>query len=220
MAAASSSFPVKHPLDGEALDILFREARTYSYWLDKPVEDEKLRQIYELMKWGPTSANGCPARLLFLRTSEAKQRLVPALAAGNVQKTLTAPVTAIIAYDLRFFDKLSKLAPHVPAARAMFEKTPGLAETTAFRNGTLQGAYLILAARALGLDCGPMSGFDNKKVDEEFFGAGKHAHGCDQEFCPEAHIRSNFLCNIGYGDPSRLHPRAPRLDFEEVCSVL
>jgi len=209
-----------HRLADEALDILFRKARTHSYWLDRPVSDDTLRQLYDLMKWGPTSVNGCPARILFLRTAEAKQRLVPALAAANVQKALSAPVTAIIGYDIRFYDRLPKLSPQHPGYKDMFEKSPELAETTARRNSSIQGAYFILAARALGLDCGPMSGFNNAKVDDEFFGAGKETDGCDQEHFPPTHVRSNFLCNIGYGDHSRIYPRNPRLDFEEACVLL
>lgn len=172
------------------------------------------------MKWGPTSANANPARFVFLRSREAKERLRPALAAGNVEKTITAPVTVIVAYDLLFFDKLPKLWPHNPAMRAMFAQNPQLVEVTAKRNSSLQGAYLMIAARALGLDYGRVSGFDNAKVDEEFFGAGKDCDGCEQEFFPAGHVKSNFLCNLGYGDSTRLHPRAPRLDFNESCTVL
>lgn len=208
------------PLNDEALDQLFREARTFSYWLRRPVEDEKLRQIYELMKWGPTSANGSPARILFLRSVEAKQRLVPALAPANVDKVLTAPVTAIIGYDLRFYERLPQLFPHAPRYRDVFSAAPQLAEVTARRNSSLQGGYFILAARALGLDCGPLSGFDNAKVDLEFFQSGKEIPDCDQEFFPLTHVRSNFLCNIGYGDWSKLYPRSPRLTFEEACVLL
>ena len=159
------------PLGDAALDQLFRSARSYYFFLAKPVDDETLRRLYELMKWGPTSVNGCPARILFLRTPESKQRLVPALAPSNVDKMLSAPVTAIVGYDIRFYDQLRKLAPHSPGYKAMFENSPELADTTARRNSSLQGAYLMLAARALGLDCGPMSGFDHAKVDAEFFGA-------------------------------------------------
>lgn len=208
------------PVNEEAQDILFRQARSFSYWLDKPVSDDTLRRLYELMKWGPTSVNGNPARLVFLRTPEAKRRLVPALAPANVEKTLSAPVTAIIGYDLTFYDQLPKLMPHNPGYKEMFEKSPELAEVTARRNSSLQGAYLIMAARALGLDCGPMSGFDNAKVDEKFFGAGKEVTDCPEEFFRQSHVRSNFLCNIGYGDRSQLHPRNPRLDFEEACTLL
>ncbi len=207
-------------LNEDALDQLFRKARTHSFWLPKPVDDDTLRKLYELMKWGPTSANSSPARILFLRTLEAKQRLVPALAPANVEKVLAAPVTAIVGFDFRFYEKLPKLFPQSPGFKDMFEKSPELADATARRNSSLQGAYLILAARALGLDCGPMSGFDNAKVDTEFFGAGKEIADCDQEFFPSTHVRSNFLCNIGHGDHSRLFPRNPRLEFEEACALL
>jgi 3-hydroxypropanoate dehydrogenase len=193
-------------VNDESLDTLFRKARTHRAWLDKPVSDHLLRQLYDLMKLGPTSGNCCPARILFLRTQQAKQRLLPALEPGNVDKTMKAPVTAIIAYDLKFYDQLPKLSPQNPAAREQFANSPELAETTAFRNGTLQGGYFILAARSLGLDCGPMSGFDNAKLDVEFFSAGN--------------VKSNFLCNLGYGDPSKLRPRGPRLDFDEACQLL
>ena len=206
-------------LNDEALNLLFREARTHTAWLDKPVSDNTLRQIYEEMKWGPTSANGSPARFVFLRSREAKERLRPALASGNVEKTMTAPVTVIVAYDLKFYDKLPKLFPHNLAMRNVFAGNPQLIEITAQRNSTLQGAYLILAARALGLDCGPMSGFDNAKVDEAFFAAGK-CNECEQEFFPEGHVKSNFLCNLGYGDRAKLFPRGPRLEFSEACTLL
>jgi 3-hydroxypropanoate dehydrogenase len=208
------------PLSEEALDQLFRKARTHSHWLAKPVDDDTLRRLYELMKWGPTSANGCPARILFLRTPEAKQRLVPALAPLNVEKVLAAPVTAIVGFDLHFYDRMPKLFPQAPGMKGMFEKSAELADGTARRNSSLQGAYLILAARSLGLDCGPMSGFDNAKVDEEFFGAGKELADSSDEFFPMTHVRSNFLCNLGHGDYSRLYPRNPRLDFDEACALL
>src|ERR1700716_1142600 len=211
---------MRSTLPDEALNEIFREARTHGAWLDKPVSDEILRQLYDLMKWGPTSANGSPGRLVFLRTPEAKERLRPALAPGNVEKTMTAPVTAIIAYDLMFFEKLPKLFPHAPGMRNLFAENPQLIEETAKRNSTLQGAYLIIAARALGLDCGPMSGFDNAKVDEEFFGAGQPTEESEQEFFPEGHLKSNFLCNLGYGDSSKLPPRNPRLEFDEACALL
>jgi 3-hydroxypropanoate dehydrogenase len=192
-------------LGGTVLDQLFREARTHMAWHDRLVTDDQLRRIYDLMKWGPTSANSSPGRILFLRSREAKERLVPALAPQNVEKTLAAPVTAIVAHDLRFYDELPRLFPHADA-RSWFVGNEPLIEATAFRNGSLQGAYLILAARALGLDAGPMSGFDNEKVDREFF--------------PDGRFKSNFLVNLGYGDRSRLHPRAPRLAFEEAVRVL
>src|SRR5450631_2872592 len=159
-------------LSEEGKDLLFRNARTHSAWFDKPVSDETLHQFYELMKWGPTSVNCSPARIVFLRRPEEKQRLRPALAPGNVDKTMAAPATAIIGYDVKFYELLPKLFPHADA-RAWFVNTPELAEVTARRNSSLQGAYFIIAVRALGLDCGPLSGFDNAKVDQEFFGAGK-----------------------------------------------
>ncbi len=193
-------------VNDEALDILFRNARTHNEWLPQPVSDHLLRSIYELMEWGPTSANSVPARILFLRTREAKERLKPALSPGNVAKAMAAPVIAIIGYDLRFFDRMPELFPHNPTAGERFAKSPELAQITAFRNGTLQGGYFILAARALGLDCGPMSGFDNAKADAEFF-AGTE-------------IKSNFLCNLGFGDASKLFPRNPRLPFDEACKLL
>jgi 3-hydroxypropanoate dehydrogenase len=207
-------------IDDTALDTLFREARTYTKWQPRPVDDEALRALYELLKWAPTSANAAPARFAFLRSKEAKERLRPALAPLNVEKTMTAPVTVIIAYDMKFYEQLPKLFPHSPGMAALFASNPELVEATAKRNSSLQGAYLIMAARALGLDCGPMSGFDPAKVDEEFFAAGKPCFGCDQEFFPEGHVKTNFLCNLGYGDPSALHPRLPRLPFNEACSFL
>ena len=208
-------------IDGAAMDTIFREARaSYSKWQNKPVTDETLRELYDLLKWGPTSANGEPARFAFLRTRESKERLRPALAPLNVEKTMSAPVTVIVAYDLKFYDQLPKLFPQKPAMKTLYEGSPELVQATARRNSSLQGAYLMLAARSLGLDCGPMSGFDNAKVDEEFFGAGKPCFGCDQEFFPEGHVKSNFICNLGYGDPASLHPRLPRLSFNEACSLL
>lgn len=194
------------PVNDEALDRLFRQARTHHAWLNTPVTDDTLRQLYDLLRWGPTSANSSPARFVFLRTRKAKERLRPALAAGNVEQTMTAPVTAIVAYDLRFYEQLPRLFPAVPAMQDMFAKNADLAEATARRNSSLQGAYMIVAARAVGLDCGPMSGFDNAKVDQEFF--------------PEGHVHSNFLCNLGHGDPSKMHPRGPRLSFDEACTLL
>jgi 3-hydroxypropanoate dehydrogenase len=193
-------------LPDEALDTLFRAARSHNAWRDEPVSDDTLREIYAIACMGPTSANSSPARFLFLRTSEAKQRLAPALSSGNLEKTMRAPVTAIVAYDPRFHEKLPQLFPHNPDAQGWFTSNESLAATTAFRNGTLQGAYLIIAARAVGLDCGPMSGFDNAKVDAEFFA--------------ERGWTSNFLVNLGYGDPSGLFPRSPRLADEEACELL
>ena len=209
-----------HTIDDAALDTLFREARTHTKWQARPVADQTLLDLYDLLKWAPTSANAAPARFAFLRSKEAKERLRPALAPGNVEKTMTAPVTVIVAYDLKFYEQLPRLFPQSPGMQQLFLSNPNFVETTAKRNSSLQGAYLILAARALGLDCGPMSGFDNAKVDEEFFAAGKPCFGCEQEFFPEGHVKSNFLCNLGYGDPNGLHPRLPRLPFNEACSLL
>ena len=207
-------------VDDAALDTLFRDARTYSKWQDKPIPDQTLRDLYELLKWAPTSANSEPARFAFLRTKEAKERLRPALAPLNVEKTMSAPVTVIVGYDLRFYQQLPKLFAQNPGMAKLFETNPELVEITAKRNSSLQGAYLIMAARSLGLDCGPLSGFDNTKVDEEFFAAGKPCFGCDQEFFPEGHVKTNFLCNLGYGDRGALFPRLPRLSFSEACSLL
>ena len=207
-------------IEDVGLDVLFREARSYRAWLNEPVSDEILRQVYNLMRWAPTSANCNPTRIVFLRTKAAKERLLPALAPGNVDKTMSAPVTAIIACDLKFYEKMPLLFPHNPGMRDLFANAPELVDVTAKRNSSLQGAYMILAARALGLDCGPMSGFDNAKVDEEFFGAGKSEPNSTQEFFPEGHIRSNFVCNLGYGDKSKLFPRGPRLEFDQACTLL
>jgi 3-hydroxypropanoate dehydrogenase len=208
-----------HNLNEDALNLLFREARSYSAWLKRPVKDDTLRQLYDLAKWGPTSANASPARFVFVRSQKAKKRLRPALSPSNVEKTMTAPLTVIIAYDLKFYHKLPKLFPHNARMADVFANNPQLVEVTAKRNSSLQGAYLMLAARALGLDCGPMSGFDNARVDEEFFAAGR-CEDCEQEFFPEGHLKSNFLCNLGYGDRSKLYPRNPRLEFSEVCTLL
>jgi len=212
--------PVDPVLGAEALDQIFRSARTHSAWLDRPVTEETLRELYDLMKWGPTSANSSPARFLFIRSPQAKERLRPALSPGNVDKTMSAPVTVVVAYDMLFYEKLPKLFPHSPSMRALFAANPQLVEETAKRNSSLQGAYLIIAARSLGLDCGPMSGFDNAKLDEEFFGGEKVCEGCEQEFFPVGHVKSNFLINVGYGDAAKLFPRAPRLEFNEACTIL
>ena len=192
-------------IDEACLDAVFREARTHNVWLDQPVTEDELRTVYDLLKWGPTSANSSPARFLFLRTKEAKERLRPALSTGNLEKTMAAPVTAIVAYDPRFYEDLPRLFPHADA-RSWFASNEELAATTAFRNGTLQGAYLIIACRAAGLDCGPMSGFDNAKVDAEFLSANGW--------------KSNFLINIGHGDTAQVFPRSPRLTFDEACRLL
>jgi 3-hydroxypropanoate dehydrogenase len=198
---AAQSIKVSH----ETLNQLFREARTHNAWLPKRVPVEALREAYELARWGPTSANSSPARFVFLESEAAKARLLPALAPLNVEKTKAAPVTAIIAWDTEFHEKLPKLFPHADM-RSFFLGKPALIEETAFRNSSLQGAYFMLAARAVGLDCGPMSGFDAAKVNAEFF--------------PDGKWKVNFLCNLGYGDHSKLFPRSPRLDFDEACRVL
>jgi 3-hydroxypropanoate dehydrogenase len=192
-------------VSNDCINQIFREARTHNEWLPQPVSPELLRRVYELAALGPTSANSSPARYLFLTTLKAKERLRPALAPANIEKTVAAPVTVIIAWDTEFYEKLPKLFPHKDM-RSVFLSVPGLAEATAFRNGSLQGAYFILAARALGLDCGPMSGFDAAKVDAEFF--------------PDGKWKSNFLCNLGHGDGTKLYPRNPRLSFEEACAIL
>jgi len=192
-------------LGAEALDPLFNTARTHSAWLNKPVEPALLHRLYDLLKMAPTSANCSPARIVFVTSPAAKARLAPALDEGNRAKTLAAPVTAIIGYDLQFYDRLDYLFPHTDA-RSWFAGNEAKIQTTAFRNGSLQGAYLILAARALGLDCGPMSGFNNAMVDAEFFTGTA--------------VKSNFLCNLGYGDASALHARSPRFAFEQACSIV
>ncbi|SFV38033.1 malonic semialdehyde reductase [Hyphomicrobium facile] len=193
------------PLDQTTLDQLFDNARTNNRWQPKEVPDALLRRIVEHMRWAPTSANCSPARFVFLKSPEAKARLRQHLSAGNVDKTMAAPVTAIIAYDLNFYEALPKLFPHTDA-KSWFTGKKQHADTTAFRNGTLQGGYFILAARALGLDCGPMSGFQNAGVDAEFFTGTE--------------IKSNFLCNLGYGDPAGVHPRSPRFTFDEIAKVI
>lgn len=192
------------PLPQSALDTLFLEARTHSAWQDRPVPDELLQRLYDLLKLGPTSANSSPARFVFVRTPEGKERLRPALSQGNLEKTLSAPVTVIVAHDLAFYDRLPELFPHTDA-RAWFTGSEAAARETAFRNGSLQGAYLILAARALGLDAGPMSGFDAARVDEAFFAGTTWT--------------ANFLVNLGYGDPAPLKPRLPRLSFDEASRL-
>ena len=185
---------------------LFDDARTHNAWLDRPVPDELLHRLYDLMKWGPTSANCCPARILFVKTPEAKARLVPCMSEGNQAKTAAAPVTAIIGMDMHFYEKLPQLFPHNPEARSWFEGKPEVIQSTAFRNSSLQGGYFIMAARALGLDCGPMSGFDAPRVDAEFWLGTA--------------VKTNFICNLGYGDPSQLFPRSPRLAFEQACRIV
>lgn len=194
-------------LDDMALDLLFRSARTQNGWLDRPVGDDQLRRLYDLMKWGPTSANCQPQRIVFVRTPEGKARLRPALSEGNRDKTMAAPVCAILAVDTRFYEHLPRQFPHNQDAINWFSG-PGkekVGESTAFRNATLQGGYLILAARAVGLDCGPMSGFDQAAVDAAFF--------------PDGRFKSNFLCGLGHGDPSKIFARSPRLAFDEACTL-
>jgi 3-hydroxypropanoate dehydrogenase len=192
-------------LDEGSLNQLFRDARTHNAWLDRPVDEAVLRELYDLAKLAPTSANSQPMRVVFVTSREAKERLKPALAPQNVQKTMTAPITAIIAHDLEFYEQLPKLMPHVDA-RSWFASRPAeQIERAAFQGSSMQGAYFIIAARALGLDAGPIGGFDNAKVDAAFFPGGK--------------VRSNFIVNLGYGDPAGLYPRNPRLDFDDACRI-
>ncbi|GGB19465.1 malonic semialdehyde reductase [Allosediminivita pacifica] len=193
---------VDRALDESALATLFTEARTQNGWQDKPVPDSVLEKIYDLVKMGPTSANCSPGRFVFIRTPEGKEKLAPALSKGNLAKTEAAPVTVIVAEDMEFYEKLPELFPHADA-RSWFTGSPAMVEETAFRNSTLQGAYLMMAARALGLDCGPMSGFDKDKVNEAFFAGTTW--------------RVNFICNLGYGDPSKVFDRLPRLSMEDAC---
>lgn len=194
-----------HVLSDDALDVLFRQARSHNGWTDAPVSDQQLADLYELMKWGPTSANSSPGRILFLKSAAAKERLRPCLAEGNVEKSMTAPVLAVIGMDLEFYQHLPTLFPHTDARSWYVGKADKILDA-AFRNSTLQGAYFILAARALGLDCGPMSGFDAAKVNAEFF--------------PDGRIQANFLCGLGHGNPGKLFARLPRLSFDQVCTVL
>ena len=203
--ATSAQADGRAMLNDAALDLLFRRARTHNVWTDRPIDDAVLHDLYDLLKMAPTSANMCPARYFFVKSDAARQRLRPALAPGNVEKTMSAPACAIIAYDLDAWTHLPRLFPHKDMT-GMFRDNPAMAAEAAFRNGSLQGAYFILAARALGLDCGPMSGFDNAAVDAAFFSGTA--------------FRSNFLCNLGYGDASALLPRAPRFEFEDVCKIL
>lgn len=184
---------------------LFDDARTHNVWLDRPVPDALLHRLYEMMKFGPTSANCCPARIAFVKSPEAKARLVACMSEGNQAKTAQAPVTAIIGMDMKFYEKLLQLFPHNPAARSWFEGNDAAIQSTAFRNSSLQGGYFILAARALGLDCGPMSGFDAPRLDAEFWLGTS--------------VKTNFVCSLGYGDASKLFPRSPRLAFDEACRI-
>lgn len=205
MAESQHAIRENKKVSAECLDQLFREARTHWVWRPEPVPLELLKEVYNLARFGPTSANSSPARFVFLTTPQAKERLRPALSPGNVEKTMTAPVTVIVAWDTEFHEKLPQLFP-ARDMRSVFAGNAALLHETAFRNGTLQGAYFMIAARALGLDCGPMSGFDQPKVNAEFF--------------PDGKWKANFLCNIGYGDPAKLFPRNPRLSFDEACRVL
>lgn len=192
--------------DQAALDTLFHNARTHHGWQARPVNKSQLRKLYDLTKMGPTSMNSSPARFVFITSDAGREKLKPALMKGNIEQTMSAPVTVIVAHDSRFYEHLPQLFPHAEGAASKFANDSSLAESTAFRNGSLQGAYLIMAARALGLDCGPMSGFKNAMVDEIFF--------------PDGRWKSNFLVNLGYGDFAKLHLRGPRLDFEEACVVV
>ena len=194
-----------HAISDDALEQLFRAARTQNAWQNKPVSQTLLHALYDLMRMGPTSANCSPARLVFITTLEGRERIKPFLAPNNVVKVMQAPVTVIIGHDLEFYEKLPQLFPHADA-RSWFLGNEKLIQSTAFRNGTLQGAYLIMAARAVGLDCGPMSGFDNDGVDKAFF--------------PGSATKSNFICSLGYGDPSAVFPRSPRLPFDEACQIV
>jgi 3-hydroxypropanoate dehydrogenase len=191
-------------LDRATIATLFTEARSHNVWTDRPVTDAQLRALYELFKWGPTSANSSPARIIFVKSAGAREKLVQCMDPGNRAKVSAAPVTAIIGMDLEFYEKLPALFPQVDA-RSWFAGKPAVIEATAFRNSSLQGAYLILAARALGLDCGPMSGFDVERVTAEFF--------------PGTAVRANFVCSLGYGELEQLHPRLPRLAFDEACRI-
>jgi len=202
---ATDPNPTANRVDDYALDLIFREARTHSAWLDKPVSDELLHEVYELAKWGPTGANAQPLRIVFVKGPEAKERLLPAVMPGNEEKTRTAPVTAIIAYDSEFYNELPRLFPHADI-KPMFANNPDMSAKSAVLNSALQGAYFILAARSLGLDCGPMAGFDADKINAEFFS--------------DSPWRALFLCNLGYGSGANLFPRGPRLDFEEATRIL
>jgi 3-hydroxypropanoate dehydrogenase len=192
-------------LDDNSLNQLFVQARTHNKWLDRPIDEALLRELYDLAKLAPTSANSQPMRVVFVKSREAKERLRPALSPQNVEKTMTAPVTAIIAHDLEFYQRLPKLLPHADA-KSWFAALPAeRIERAAYQGSSMQGAYFIVAARALGLDAGPIGGFDSAKVDAEFF--------------PDGTVRSNFLVNLGYGDPGGLYPRNPRLDFDDACRI-
>ena len=203
------------------LAAIFTEARTHNEWLERPVGDETLKRLYDLMKWGPTSANLCPARIVFVRTPEGKARLLPCVAPGNVEKVRKAPVTAIVAFDMEFYNQAPVLFPARPEMKDFMAQRPAdFLETFALRNSSLQGGYFILAARSIGLDCGPMSGFDNAKVDAEFFATGHPGTLAEGEGSQWHRVKSNFLCNLGYGDHTKLFPRNPRLSLEQACKFL
>lgn len=193
-------------LTDQGLDLIFREAQTHNAWRDEPVAEKTLHALYDLMKFGPTSANCSPARIIFVTSKAEKERLKPMLMEANQEKTMQAPVCAIIGYDIEFYERIPQLFPHFPEAKNWFVDAPEFAEQTAFRNSSLQGAYFIIAARALGLDCGAMSGFDANAVNQAYF--------------PDGRVRVNFLCNIGHGDPAGLFPRGPRLSFDEACKIV
>lgn len=192
-------------LNDQTLDILFRKARSHNGWQDRTISEEQLHRLYDLMKMGPTAANSCPARLVFVKSKEAKQKLRDCLNEGNIEKSMTAPVVAIIGMDMEFYEKLDKLFPHTDA-RSWFVGKPEKIARSTLRDSSLQGAYFIMAVRSLGLDAGPMSGFNPDKLDAAFF--------------PDGRVKSNFICAIGYGDESKLHPRGPRLDFDEACQIV
>jgi 3-hydroxypropanoate dehydrogenase len=193
-------------LDDQGLDLIFRKARTQNSWRSTPVPEELLRRIYELAKFGPTTANSTPARFVFVMSKEGKEKLRPCLSGGNLEKTMAAPVTVIVGHDTKFYELLPELFPHDQTARSWFEGKEALIQETALRNSSLQGAYFMIAARSLGLDCGPMSGFDQAK--------------CNAAFFPDGRIKSNFLCNLAYGDDQKIFPRNPRLAFERACQVV
>jgi nitroreductase len=197
---------VAEVINQQALQTLFLDARSHSYWLDKPVSEAQIRQLYDLTKMGPTSANSCPARFVFITSDSAKERLKRCLDKGNIEKSMTAPAVAIVAMDMEFYEQMPKLFPHNKEARSWYAGKETKIFDAAFRNSSLQGAYLIMAIRSLGLDAGPMSGFNSEKLDEEFF--------------PDGKVKSNFICAFGYGDESRLHPRGPRLEFDEACQIV
>ena len=198
--------PGREALTDAGLDVIFRTARTQNSWSPQAISEELLGRVYDLAKLGPTAANSCPARFIFVVSKDGKEKLRPALSAGNLDKTMAAPVTAIIGYDMKFYDQLPELLPHVDARSWFAGKPEAVIQETALRNSTLQGAYLMIAARALGLDCGPMSGFDAAALNAAFW--------------PDGQVKANFICNIGYGDDQKIFPRSPRLPFERSCKII